>query len=333
LNRENAGGEQVDTSNAVTLEQLEQQTQLIPMMKDSETQLEEWILQVMDEEIALYHAKVAEMCSSGKCVTPIEAAQLVQASLTTFAHDGVNMVDHAQGAKIVYELTSDTYIPPTDESHERLGSVWWRRYIPQDWERVLPSQWEEWKASIPSFLWHSFGQSSAETVPPEAILTANTLPGSCWAMNGSKGQVTIRLSYPVHVKAVTVDHTSALLADVQSAPRTMRIIAYPPCNNSDCNDGIGFDTTKAWDLTTIDYSIEEGETIQTFEISAPAASCAQEAPSCEANPDPLGSMYVSPQKDSFAAAITVAIENNWGKNDYTCLYRFRIHGDAAPEAT
>ena len=159
LNRENAGGEQVDTSNAVTLQQLEQQTQLIPMMEDSETQLEDWILQVMEEEISLHHAKVAEMCSSGKCVTPIEAAQLVQASLTTFANDGVNMVDHAQGAKIVYELTSDTYIPPTDESDERLGTIWWRRYIPQDWERVLPSQWEGWKASIPSFLRHSFVSS------------------------------------------------------------------------------------------------------------------------------------------------------------------------------
>lgn len=151
-------------------------------------------------------------------------------------------------------------------------------------------------------------------------------------MNGSKGQVTIRLPYPVHVKAVTVDHTSALLVNVESAPRTMRIIAYPPCSSMDCNDGMGFDTSKAWELTTIDYSTQEDETIQTFDIPAPAASCAQEAPSCEANPDPLGSMHVSPPKDAFAAAITVVIENNWGKNDYTCLYRFRVHGDAAPLA-
>jgi hypothetical protein len=146
-------------------------------------------------------------------------------------------------------------------------------------------------------------------------------------MNGSKGQVTIRLPYPVNVKAVTVDHTSTLLVDVKSAPRNMRIIAYPPCNG-DC-DGLGFDATKAWELTAIDYDVQ-GQTTQTFDIPAPAASCAQEGPSCEAGADPLGSIAVSSPQESLAAAITVAIEKNWGKGDYTCFYRFRVHGDAAP---
>jgi len=141
----------------------------------------------------------------------------------------------------------------------------------------------------------------------------------------------MRLPYPVNVKAVTIDHTSTLLVgdDAKSAPRILRIIAYPPC--SDC-DGMGFDVTQAWELTAVDYNVE-GHGTQTFDIPVPAASCSEEAPSCEADPDPLGKMHVAPSKDSYAAAITVAIEDNWGKDEYTCLYRFRVHGDAARVTT
>jgi hypothetical protein len=148
--------QKVDLSNAVTLEQLDQQTQPTRIMQESETQLEAWIQEVIADEIANHYAQLSEMCSSGKCVTPVEAAQLVQASLTTFAYDGVRMVDHAQGGTIVYELTSETYEPPADDPSQQLGNVWWRKYIPEDWERVLPPQWEEWKAGVPTFLKHSF---------------------------------------------------------------------------------------------------------------------------------------------------------------------------------
>lgn len=148
-------------------------------------------------------------------------------------------------------------------------------------------------------------------------------------MSGRNGQVTIRLPYLVNVKALSVDHASSLLVghDRSSAPRSMRIIAYPPCED-DCN-GIGFDVTKAWELTSIDYDVEGGTT-QIFDVPVPAASCSEEAPSCEAEPDPIGNIHVAPPKESYAAAVTVAIEDNWGKDEYTCLYRIRIHGDAAP---
>ena len=148
--------EEVDLSNAVTLEQLQQHAQPIRMVEESEKQIEEWVLRVIEDEIAKYHAEAGELFSSGKCVTPVEAAQLVQTSLTTFARDGIGMVDHAQGAKIVHELTSETYTPPADDPSQLIGNIWWRKYIPQDWERILPSQWEEWRAGLPSFLKHSF---------------------------------------------------------------------------------------------------------------------------------------------------------------------------------
>ena len=155
---EESVGESVDLSNAVTLEELQEQMQPARLLEDSETKLEAWVESVMREEVTRYHTDAADH-SSGKCVTPIEAAQLAQTSLMTYAHDGVSMVDHAHGAGIVHELTSDTYVPPADRN-QLLGNAWWRKYIPEDWERVLPSDWEEWSARVPSFLSHSLVSSA-----------------------------------------------------------------------------------------------------------------------------------------------------------------------------
>ena len=168
----------------------------------------------------------------------------------------------------------------------------------------------------------------AETVSPEAILTAPTHPGSCWPMKGSNGQVTIRLPYPVNVKAVTIDHASSLLLGERmgSAPKAIRVIAYPPC--SDCQ-GMGFDTRRAWELTELVYDVE-GKSTQTFEIIPPpvaSGSCSEEALSCDAGSGPIGSLPVASPQDAAVAGITVVVLDNWGADEYTCLYRFRVHGD------
>jgi hypothetical protein len=142
-------------NNAVTLEQLEEQIQPTQILSESETMLKEWIHNVIREEVETFHAETATMAK--KCaVTPVDAAQLVQSALTTHMHDG--MVDHAQEGQIVHELTSETYVPPA-KPNQRLGNVWWRKFIPQDWERVLPSGWEDWKVGVPLFVAHSLVSS------------------------------------------------------------------------------------------------------------------------------------------------------------------------------
>jgi hypothetical protein len=142
-------------NNAVTLEQLEEQIQPTQILAESEIVLSEWIQNVIREEVESFHAETAT--TTKKCaVTPVDAAQLVQSALTTHMHDGT--VDHAQEAQIVHEFTSETYIPPS-KPNQRLGNVWWRKYIPQDWERVLPSGWEDWRVGVPLFVAHSLVSS------------------------------------------------------------------------------------------------------------------------------------------------------------------------------
>jgi hypothetical protein len=91
---------------------------------------------------------------------------------------------------------------------------------------------------------------------------------------------------------------------------------------------MGFDVNDAWELTSVEYDVE-GRSSQTFDIPVGAGSCSEEAPSCTVEPEPLGKLHVASPQDEAVAGITVAILDNWGMEDYTCLYRFRVHGDVA----
>jgi hypothetical protein len=93
---------------------------------------------------------------------------------------------------------------------------------------------------------------------------------------------------------------------------------------------MGFDVNEAWELTSVEYNAE-GRSSQTFDIPVAAGSCSEEAPSCSAEPEPLGKLHVASPQDEAVAGITVAILDTYEGAfvDYTCLYRFRVHGDVA----
>jgi hypothetical protein len=128
------------------------------IMEDSEREIREWILGIVKEEIDVYQESLRSVeqggTNSGECATVSDVVHDVQSALTRFSQDGIGMIDHAQGASVVYEMTSPSYTPPSETS-ELLGNVWWRKYIPEDWERLLPAGWEEWDVAIPSYIYHS----------------------------------------------------------------------------------------------------------------------------------------------------------------------------------
>jgi len=208
--------------------------------------------------------------------------------------------------------------------------------------------------------------SHAATAPPEAILQPSIQPGSCWPMKGKHGYVTLRLPYPVKVKAISIDHASKLLFDNKyertSAPKDIRVFGYSPCWNkketshgddsvheSDyldedgdsnneyvkgvCEDGLDFDIEAPIVLHDFEYDLD-GPSIQTFHISEPEeaineGSCSEETNTCGGGGD-IDSLYDTPQdslSDKAVSVIRLEITDNWGNEDYTCIYRVRIHGD------
>lgn len=156
--------------------------------------------------------------------------------------------------------------------------------------------------------------------------------------------MTIRLPYPIKVESFTLDHIpwSIVPEDAhKSAPKKLKVIAYPVCMDSTECGALGFDGTDPMEVAQIEYDAD-GPTIQTFDSVFVAqkkakpreveldgldqdelddeeedkdTSCSVETASCSTPPE------------INVAAITLKILENHGNPDYTCLYRFRVHGE------
>jgi Sad1 / UNC-like C-terminal len=324
-------------SDIATLEELQDLFSSDSILADAEAELETWMLGLMAEVIADRPPIVTTIqvpsndLGPENCVTPAEAAQEIQLALVRYSQDGIGRKDHTQGATIVHELTSQTFSPPPEQRH-LLGNVWWNKYIPEDWENfLLPKDWQYWDVSIPSYLLHTFGWKRGATAPPETILHSLTLPGSCWPMQGASGKVTFALLYPVKVSAISFDHASKLLLpnykeQMKSAPKNVKVVGYPPCTGK-CA-GLSFDLNDKKTLANIMYDME-GPTVQTFTIAAGKVadnsngSCSAATSSCK------GPAEIWATIEDVVSAIQVEIIDNWGNQDYTCLYRVRVHGEPA----
>ncbi|XP_037546279.1 SUN domain-containing protein 1-like [Nematolebias whitei] len=119
------------------------------------------------------------------------------------------------------------------------------------------------------------------------------LPGKCWAFHGVQGTLVISLSHPIRVTHVTLDHLpryNSPTGRIDSAPKDFEVY------------GMKNDTEEGTLLGTFTYD-ENGESTQTFELLKPS--------------------------DTVYRFVELRVLSNWGHIEYTCLYRFRVHGKIA----
>jgi SUN domain-containing protein 1/2 len=127
---------------------------------------------------------------------------------------------------------------------------------------------------------------------PREILNPEVVPGRCWAMTGTTGSVVVRLSMPVVVTSVTYEHIPVQISvhgNIDSAPREFEVVALR--SENDLDGAL---------LGRFEYD-RRGRPWQTFQL-----------PNKPANPI----QYVE-----------IKVLSNWGNPEYTCLYRWRVHGD------
>ena len=148
--------------------------------------------------------------------------------------------------------------------------------------------------------------------PPEAALNPTFPPnalGQCWAFEAGKGPspddesgnavgryatLTINLSEPVEIKSVTMEHAPRDLTPTpETAIRDFRVIGYEESDAKGTPIPLG----------SFRYEIDGPRTLQEFEVESEEGD------------------GLPPLK-----SVTLAIDSNWGA-DYSCLYRFRVHGD------
>ncbi|CAG8804204.1 18240_t:CDS:1 [Gigaspora margarita] len=245
-----------------------------------------------------------------------EVRKAVEEMLYTYSQDKLNKADFALssgGAKIISPLTSPTY---------------------EQW----PTQW--YKIIMASVT----GYGITRGKPPITAIQPDTHVGQCWPFSGQQGQLAVLLSRQVYVTAVTYDHVSKTVAmGTTSAPKEFEIwgftddeeldIEFAKSGNAENNQPMYDDAVinKKPSHTTNDpdTNILDSNYIQLAGLDLKLGSSSshlflgQFVYDIEGSP--IQTFEVKTQTKPIRAII-MKVNSNWDNPEYTCLYRFRVHG-------
>ncbi|XP_076207499.1 SUN domain-containing protein 1 isoform X2 [Aptenodytes patagonicus] len=129
---------------------------------------------------------------------------------------------------------------------------------------------------------------------PRVVIQPDMYPGNCWAFKGSQGYLVVRLSMKIYPTAFTVEHIPKTLSptgNITSAPRNFSVY--------------GLD----------DEYQEEGKLLGQYVY--------------DQGGEPLQMFPVMEKSENAFQIVELRIFSNWGHAEYTCLYRFRVHGKPA----
>ncbi|KAF9175167.1 hypothetical protein BGX21_007496 [Mortierella sp. AD011] len=250
-----------------------------------------------------YGSSSASDSNNGRALTDVEReliSHLIDEALEKYSADAMATPDYAlfsAGGRIIPRLTSNDYHHPVQPTF--WGRIGLRYIVP------LPKREK----------------------PAEKAIEPGLHAGECWAMDGQKGQLAIRLARKIIVTGITIEHADpSIVLDMDSAAKEVDIWSLrgsedaAPASGSPAhvsisqnNDVVEPTTEEAQDspwpgavfLTTVEYLAKADDTKpkarQTFSI-------------------PL-SKQTSP-----SVGVVLQIKSNWGHPNYTCLYRVRVHG-------
>ncbi|XP_037400210.1 SUN domain-containing protein 1 isoform X8 [Pygocentrus nattereri] len=126
---------------------------------------------------------------------------------------------------------------------------------------------------------------------PRVVIQPDVHPGNCWAFRGSHGYLVIRLSMKIIPTAFSLEHIPKTLSptgNISSAPRNFTVY--------------GLDDEQQEEGQVLGRYVyqEDGEPLQTYPVKENGTNAYQ--------------------------IIELRVLSNWGHPEYTCLYRFRVHG-------
>jgi len=128
---------------------------------------------------------------------------------------------------------------------------------------------------------------------PNIMIKVGRMPGQCFPFKGDQGSVVIKLAVPVKPTEFVIEHLSksiSVVGHINSAPNNFTVYAL-----KDKNDKEGRVLGRYF------YDAENGPSLQRFKpqlVNVPVVEY-----------------------------IEVRVTSNWGNPNYTCVYRFRVHGD------
>ena len=184
------------------------------------------------------------------------------------------------------------------------------------------------------------GSGYASGLSPINALHPYNYAGRCWPFKGSEGQLGVKLARRTCISDITIDHVAKEVAfDLRSTPRQMEVwglvegqdnlakvagwLADRQRRRSDAvESGYPMDPKdEEWEVpkhlpkdvqyvrvAKFLYDVHSTRNVQTFPVDSEVRA--------------LGIDF---------GVVVLVIKNNWGRPEYTCLYRFRVHGDMVGE--
>ena len=238
--------------------------------------------------------------------------QMVDSVTSNWSKDVLARPDfalHSAGAQIIPSLTSTTYsISPEGVVGKAFGFV--------------------------------TGSGYASGLSPINALHPYNYAGRCWPFKGSEGQLGVKLARRTYISDVTIDHVAREVAfDLRSTPRQMEVwglvegqdnlakvagwLADRQRRRSDAveSGNVMDPKDEEWEIpkhlpkdaqyipvAKFLYDVHSTRNIQTFPVDSEVRA--------------LGVDF---------GVVVLLVKNNWGRPEYTCLYRFRVHGDMVGE--
>lgn len=128
---------------------------------------------------------------------------------------------------------------------------------------------------------------------PREVIQPQVVPGECWCFRGASGRVAIHLSTRIVPTAFAYEHIPRVLSregNIHSAPASFKVY------------GLKTENDLEPELLGRYTYLTEGEPLQRFEVSNPQVAA------------------------KGWSMVEMVVDGNHGHPDYTCLYRFRVHG-------
>ncbi|KAE9405092.1 hypothetical protein BT96DRAFT_812609 [Gymnopus androsaceus JB14] len=245
--------------------------------------------------------------SDGQDVTSL-ITYLVDEAVSLYSKDGLGRPDyalHSGGARIIPSLTSDTY-----------------QIRPQN----LRAQ----------FFGMFTGSGYAVGRPPVFALHPDLTNGLCWPFAGTQGQLGVALAAPTFIDDISIDHVSKDVAyDIRSAPRQMEVWGMVEGRD---NVARVIEWMKEKERLR-EEARERGEEIpeEEYPSTLPRNPMYIRIASFVYNihsPQNVQTFAVLPEIKELGidfGIVVLRVRSNWGMDDYTCLYRMRVHGQRMGE--
>ncbi|KAH9941083.1 hypothetical protein B0H21DRAFT_697125 [Amylocystis lapponica] len=164
------------------------------------------------------------------------------------------------------------------------------------------------------FVGRLFGQPLPLPHPPVTVLMHGLQPGHCWPMEGTSGHLGIKLSSPVHVTNVTVDHIPNIVAaNIYSAPR--HFVLWGFIDRSTILDTESIERCRA--PVPLWTNVPDGVMPCPLQRSSTTSTDRTTSRTLRWR---IGHRFKVDQ-------VVFQILDNWGSSESTCLYRLRVHGE------